>query len=74
MALKKHIRITKEYTVHLSPDEVTAALRRAYPDIPDTAEFTLCVPSGGDYSGDSLQLYEFGSLTATRVDTTERDA
>lgn len=63
---------TKDYSCTMSADELIQIFN-AYNSlshyIPSDAELTITVPSGGDYSGDSLTLDEAGGLTVTWRET-----
>jgi hypothetical protein len=72
--MKHTIQGVRYHTMTLSTTDLVALLNLAgsvFPDwpkggltlYPDGVRVTVTVPSGGDYSGDSLDLDEVGGLT-----------
>jgi len=64
--IKLKVTTSKEYSCKLSREDLVQALNPglAY-QIPSDAKITITVPTGGDYSGDCLDLDEVGGLTLT---------
>lgn len=59
----RELRVSKQDFLHLLEDSKVLSRR-----IPYNAEVTVTVPSGGDFSGDSLDLDEAGGLTISWVE------
>jgi hypothetical protein len=71
--MKRHVRVSKETTLTMRREDVVQAIQRVFPEVPDGAQITVVVPSGGDYSGDSLDLEECGGLTVYWQDSEGRE-
>lgn len=56
-------RCSVTHTISLTGETILALLKRDGVPVPDGAEVTFTVPSGGDYSGDDVHVNDDSPVT-----------
>lgn len=66
LKVKRIVKRTENVTIEFGAHELLAALRLAYPEIPNAdVQLTVHVPGGGDYSNENLEISKGCPLTVS---------